>query len=36
MTFIATSVIHYSSKNNEILDEYYSIFECDKGSDSYP
>lgn len=36
MTFIATNVTHYSSKNNEIKDEYYSIFEFDKESDDYP
>jgi hypothetical protein len=31
MTFIFTSIIHYSCKNNAIVDEYYSIFECDRG-----
>jgi hypothetical protein len=36
MPSIATSVIHYICKNNAVLDEYYSIFECDKESDNYP
>lgn len=36
ITFVATSIIHYSCKNNAIVDENYSIFKCDRESDNYP